>query len=147
MLARKLRRQPLQGNYPLKRIEAIRRDRAIQRKAVLDRAFDRLLGFVESLGLDLVPFGSHAKGRVRGQSDLDLAIPGIVSEQARRQLEREAEWVEVDEGVPIDLMFKSEIPVYFRELRNTLSEYRSSPRRVRRGKIRQSDPRPLAQPR
>ena len=139
MLARNLRRQPPQGNRPLKRIEAIRRDRAIQRKAVLDRALKRLLGFVESLGLDLVPFGSYAKGRVRGQSDLDLAIPGLVSEEARRQLEREAERVEVDEGVSIDLMFESEIPVYFRELRKTLSEYRSFPCRVRRGKIWKTD--------
>ena len=80
----------------MKRIEAIRRDRAIQRKAVLDRALERLSGLVESLGLDLVPFGSYAKDRVRGQSDLDLAIPGIVSEEARRHLEREAERVEVD---------------------------------------------------
>ena len=105
----------------MKRIEAIRRDRAIQRKAILDRALERLSDFAEPLGVELVPFGSYAKGHVRGKSDLDLAIPGVLSEETRRQLEREAERVEVDEGVPIDLMFEPEIPAYFRELRNTLS--------------------------
>ena len=131
----------------MKRIEAIRRDRAVQRKAVLDRALERLSGFAEPLGLDLVPFGSYAKGRVRGRSDLDLAIPGIVSKEARRQLEREAERVEADEGVPIDLMFESEIPDYFRELRNTLLDFRSSPCRDGAGKSRQSrrTPRPLTE--
>ena len=113
----------------MKRIEAIRRNRAIQRKAVLDRALERLSDYAQPLGLELVPFGSYAKGRVRGQSDLDLAVPGFVSEATRRQLEREAERVEADEGVPIDLMFESEIPVYFRELRETISDYRSSLRR------------------
>ena len=122
----------------MKRIEAIRRNRAVQRKAVLDRALERLSDYAEPLGLELVPFGSYAKGRVRGQSDLDLAVPGIVSEETRRQLEREAERVEVDEGVPIDLMFESEIPAYFRELRCTLSALRSSPRTDGRGKLRPS---------
>ena len=110
----------------MKRIEAIRQVRTDRRKAVLDRALERLLDFARPLGLELVPFGSYAKGRVRSQSDLDLAIPGIVSEESRRRLEREAERVEADEGVQIDLMFESEIPTYFTELRDALSAYRSS---------------------
>ena len=122
----------------MKRIETIRRNRAVQRKAVLDRALERLSDFAEPLGLELVPFGSYAKGRVRGQSDLDLAVPGIVSEETRRQLESEAERVEVDEGVPVDLMFESEIPVYFWELRETISDFRASPRCNRGGKSGQS---------
>lgn len=122
----------------MKRIQAIRRNRAAQRKAVLDRALERLSGFAEPLGLELIPFGSYAKDRVRSQSDLDLAIPGNISKEARRKLEREAERVEVDEGIPIDLMFESEIPAYFRELRDTLSNYRSSLGGVRSGKREQS---------
>ena len=50
--------------------------------------------------------------------------------------------MEADEGVPIDLMFESEIPIYFRELRNTLSIFRSSPIRAHRKKFRQSDQTP-----
>ena len=126
----------------MKRIEAIRRDRAIQRKAVLDRALDRLSDIAEPLGVELVPFGSYAKGRVCGKSDLDLAIPGVLSEETRRQLEKEAERVEVDEGVPIDLMFEPEIPAYFRELRDTLSVLGSSTRTARKGRLPHSDRQP-----
>ena len=110
----------------MKRIEAIRKDRTVRRKTALDNALVRLRGFAEPLGLVLVPFGSYAKGRVRSQSDLDVAIPGIVSQESRRRLEREAERVEADEGVQIDLMFESEIPTYFTDLRDTLTAIRSS---------------------
>lgn len=130
----------------MSRIEAIRRDRAAQRKMVLDRALERLTDFAEPLGLDLVPFGSYAKGRVRSQSDLDLAIPGIVSDDARNRLEMEAERVETDEGVLIDLMFESEIPTYFTELRESLSVFQASSCQGRRETRRQLNRKSRANP-
>ena len=130
----------------MKRIEAIRQDRAAQRKMVLDRVLVRLVDFAEPLGLDLVPFGSYAKGRVRSQSDLDLAIPGIVSDDARNHLEREAERVEADEGVSIDLMFETEIPTYFTELRDSLSVFHASSCPGRRETRRRSNRKSRANP-
>ena len=69
----------------MKRIEAIMQDRTVRRKTALDSALLRLRGLAEPSRLVLVPFGSFAKGRVRGQSDLDVAIPCIVSQESRRK--------------------------------------------------------------
>jgi predicted nucleotidyltransferase len=98
------------------RMQEIRRERAVLRRRDLDRALARLRDLADPAGLSLIPFGSYAEGRVHGNSDLDVAVPGDVSEELRRALIRESERFEAESGIGVDLVFEVETPDFFQRI-------------------------------
>jgi len=100
----------------MNRIQNLRRERALARKAVLDRAFARLSDAAMRFGLKIVPFGSYAEGRVHGASDLDVAVRGSVALDGRRRIIREAQKIQADSGIGVDLVFEAESPEFFRKV-------------------------------
>lgn len=99
-------------------MEAIRKDRAEQRRRLLCAARERLLASARELGVDILFFGSSVQGVTDAESDLDVMLLGNPDDCKRRAAIQKFERIAAKTGVPIDIILQSDAPELYREIQD-----------------------------
>ncbi|MFG6084188.1 nucleotidyltransferase domain-containing protein [Paracoccus litorisediminis] len=99
-------------------IEKIRMERARVRGLLLDAALKQVRKVCNDLELEFQVFGSYAESRHHGSSDLDIMILSEPDADTKRLVISKIESISVEIGVPVDVLFRSEAPELYLEIKH-----------------------------
>ncbi|MCE6958042.1 nucleotidyltransferase domain-containing protein [Cereibacter sphaeroides] len=91
-------------------MERILGERIARRKALLDRAADRVRQVARTKGVEVRFFGSYADGFLDAESDLDVLVMGNLDSQVREDIFSALERATADLDVVLDLIEAQRAP-------------------------------------